>query len=100
MEMTLTLFYIFDQLLYVYFWIIIASVVLSWLVNFNVVNPYSPAVRAVQTFCYRLTEPLLAPIRRVMPDLGGLDISPVVLLLGLQLFREVVLRALTGNMLS
>lgn len=98
--MTATLFYIFDQLLYIYFWIIITSVVLSWLVNFNVVNPYNPAIRAVQTFCYRLTEPLLAPIRRMMPDLGGLDISPLVLLLGLQLFREVVLRALTGNLLS
>ncbi|MBP6011702.1 MAG: YggT family protein [Alphaproteobacteria bacterium] len=94
------LIYVFDQLLYVYVWIVIASVILSWLVNFNVVNPYNPAIRAVQTFCYRVTEPLLAPIRRIMPDLGGLDISPIVLILGLQLFRDVVVRGFTGNLLT
>ncbi len=98
--MSLTLIYLLDQALEIYLWIIIASVILSWLVGFNVINPYNPAVRAVQTFCYRLTEPLLGPIRRMMPDLGGLDVSPIVLILGLQLFREVVVRTLTGNLMS
>ncbi|MCE9522860.1 MAG: YggT family protein [Alphaproteobacteria bacterium] len=83
-----------------YIWIIITSVVLSWLVGFNVVNPYNPVVRAVQSFCYRATEPLLAPIRRFMPDLGGLDISPVVLLLGLQFVQILLVRTLTGQLLS
>ena len=88
--MSLTLIYLLDQALEIYLWIIIASVILSWLVGFNVINPYNPAVRAVQTFCYRLTEPLLGPIRRMMPDLGGLDVSPIVLILGIQLLRQVL----------
>ncbi len=91
---------IIDALFTLYVWIIIASVVLSWLVGFNVINPYNPAVRTVQTFCYRATEPLLAPIRRFMPDLGGLDISPVVLLLGLEFVRILILRTLSGQLLS
>ena len=83
-----------------YFWIVITGVVLSWLIGFNVINPYNPAVKAIQSFCYRATEPLLAPIRRFMPDLGGLDISPIVLLLGLQFVRILIIRTLTGQLLS
>ena len=94
------LIYLVDSVFSLYFWIIIASVVLSWLIGFNVINPYSPAVRAVQTFCHRATEPLLAPIRRFMPDLGGLDISPVVLLLGLEFVHILVIRMLLGRLFS
>ena len=83
----------------IYFWIIVVSVVLSWLVNFNVVNPCSPAIRNIQYVCGLLTEPLLQPIRRFMPDLGGLDISPIVLLLGLQVLQILVIRTLTGALL-
>ena len=74
--------------------------ILSWLVGFNIVNPYSPAVRAIQTFTYRATEPLMGPIRRFMPDLGGLDISPVVLLFGLEFVHILIIRTLTGQLLS
>ena len=88
------LLWLINSLISIYIWIVIASVVLSWLVNFNIVNPYNPAVRAVQNFCYQLTEPLLGPIRRLMPDLGGLDISPLVLLLGIELLRSVIFRTL------
>jgi len=98
--MNFNLIDVISALFELYFWIVIASVVLSWLVGFNVVNPYNPAVRAVQSFCYRATEPLLAPIRRFMPDLGGLDISPVVLLLGLQFVRILIIRTLEGQLLS
>lgn len=94
------LYYLVDVLFSMYFWIIIASVALSWLVGFNVINPYNPAVRTIQTFCYRATEPLLAPIRRMMPDLGGLDISPVVLLIGLEFVRILTLKTLSGQLLS
>lgn len=73
--------YVIDSLLYIYIWIIIIDVVLSWLVNFNIINPYNQFVRAVHTFTYRATEPVLRPIRRVMPDLGGLDVSPVIAVL-------------------
>ena len=64
-----------------YSWALIISVILSWLVAFNVVNTHSPLVSAIGRFLYRLTEPLLKPIRQFLPDLGGIDISPVVLLL-------------------
>ena len=55
--------------------------VLSWLVGFNVINPYNPFVRAVHTFCYARPSRCLQPIRRFLPDLGGIDISPVILLI-------------------
>jgi YggT family protein len=74
----------------VYFWIILAMVVLSWLVAFNVVNRSNPYVRQIGQALERLTEPLLRPIRRVLPDLGGIDISPIVLLIGMQFFGMLV----------
>ena len=64
-----------------YSWALIISVILSWLVAFNVVNTHSPLVSAIGRFLYRLTEPLLKPIRQFLPGFGGIDISPVVLLL-------------------
>ena len=64
-----------------YSWALIISVILSWLVAFNVVNTHSPLVSAIGRFLYRLTEPLLKPIRQFLPNFGGIDISPVVLLL-------------------
>ncbi len=88
------LFVIIDTLITVYIWVLIARVVLSWLIGFNVVNQFNPAVRAVDDFCRTLTEPLLGPIRRVMPSFGGLDISPIVLLLGIEVVR-ILLRDLS-----
>ncbi len=60
----------------IYFWIILATVILSWLVAFNVVNRSNPYVRQIGYALERLTEPLLGPIRRRLPNLGGIDISP------------------------
>jgi len=74
----------------VYFWIILATVIMSWLVAFNVINGTNPYVRQVGYALRALTEPLLRPIRRVLPDLGGIDISPIVLLIGLQFVRYLV----------
>lgn len=76
----------------VYFWIILAMVVLSWLVAFNVVNRSNPYVRQIGQALEKLTEPLLRPIRRVLPDLGGIDLSPIVLVLGLQFVSMLVER--------
>ena len=59
-----------------YVWLLIASAILSWLIAFNVVNTRNQFVAAVAEFLFRVTEPVLAPIRRMMPNLGGLDISP------------------------
>ena len=96
--MTLALIYIVNALASLYFWIIVASVILSWLVAFNVVNPYNQFVRTIQVFCYRATEPLLGPIRRFMPDLGGLDISPVILLIGVEAVRILLINLLLGQL--
>ena len=74
--------------LYVY--LLIASAILSWLIAFNVVNTRNQFVAAVAEFLYRITEPLLAPIRSVMPNLGGLDISPIILILIIMLIQRVI----------
>ena len=73
-----------------YMWAVIIGVVLSWLVAFNVVNTSNRFVAMVGDFIYRLTEPLLEPIRRMLPNLGGLDLSPMVLILGLIFVRGVI----------
>jgi YggT family protein len=74
----------------IYTWFIIATVVLSWLIGFNIINANNQFVRQVRYALHQLTEPFLKPIRRFMPDLGGLDISPVVLLLGVYFLRNLV----------
>lgn len=74
----------------IYFWIILITVIMSWLIAFNVINGANPYVRQVSYALRRLTEPLLAPIRRFLPELGGIDISPIVLLILLQFVRYLV----------
>ncbi len=61
-------------------WILIVGAILSWLVAFGIVNPYNRFVHVVGDFITRITEPLLAPIRRILPPMGGLDLSPLVLI--------------------
>ncbi|AUC94005.1 MULTISPECIES: YggT family protein [Bradyrhizobium] len=74
--------------LYVY--ILIGSAILSWLIAFNVVNTRNQFVAAVAEFLYRVTEPLLRPIRNVLPNLGGLDISPIILILIIYLIQKLI----------
>jgi YggT family protein len=74
-----------------YIWVIIIGAILSWLIAFDVVNRRNRAVFTIADSLYRLTEPALRPIRKVLPDLGGVDISPVILILGLIFLRDVVL---------
>lgn len=76
-----------DLILRIYMWIIIAAAVMSWLTNFRVINTYSRPVSVLTEFLYRATEPVLRPIRRILPNFGGLDISPVVLLIVIWLVR-------------
>ena len=75
------LFLVIDLALQIYVWLIIAAAILSWLVAFNVVNTRNPVVAGIGEFLYRITEPALRPIRNIMPNLGGLDISPIILIL-------------------
>ncbi|MEC9368400.1 MAG: YggT family protein [Pseudomonadota bacterium] len=74
-----------------YIWVIIASAVLSWLIAFGVVNTQNRFVYTLADMLYRLTEPALRPIRNFIPNMGGLDLSPVVLILALIFLRNVVL---------
>ena len=74
-----------------FIWVVIASAILSWLVAFNVVNTNNRVVLVIGDTLYRLTEPALRPIRSILPNLGGIDISPVILILLLLFIRDVVL---------
>ena len=77
----LSLVALVSTIISIFTWLIIASAILSWLIAFNVVNRQNQFVYTIADFLYKITEPLLGPIRRVMPNLGGIDISPVVLIL-------------------
>jgi YggT family protein len=83
-----------SSLITLYIYVIIASAVMSWLIAFNVVNPYNQFVRSIWQALNAVTEPLLRPIRRWMPDLGGIDISPVVLILLCMFLQAVVIESL------
>jgi YggT family protein len=75
----------------IYIYVLIASAILSWLIAFNVLNTNNRFVYMVSDFLYRVTEPVLRPIRRFVPLLGGIDISPVVLILILIFLRDFIL---------
>lgn len=74
-----------------YIWVVIIAAILSWLIAFDVVNRRNRAVWMIADTLQRLTEPALRPIRNALPDFGGVDISPVVLILGLIFLRDVVI---------
>ena len=86
----LSLAVLIDKVIDIYTWIVIAGAIMSWLVAFGVVNISNKFIRMVVDVLYRLTEPVLRPIRRIMPNLGGVDISPVILLLGLFFIRSLL----------
>ena len=85
-----------DTVINLYIWILIINVVLSWLVAFNIVNTTNRVVYTIGDFVHRITEPALAPIRRLMPSLGGIDISPVILILGLYFLRNLMFEYLVN----
>ena len=86
----LPLIKLIDIVITFYMWVVIIYVVVSWLVAFDVINTRNNFVRTVGDTLYRLTEPALRPIRRVMPSLGGVDLSPLVLILLLWFVRELM----------
>ena len=77
----IAIFYLALQILKLYSYVVIANVIISWLVAFNILNTQSRFVYLVLEFTYRLTDPILNKIRRYLPNLGALDISPIILLL-------------------
>ena len=85
-----SLLILFDTLIELYMWLVILWVVMSWLVSFNVVNTHNRFVYLVGDFLHRITAPALRPIRRFLPNLGGIDIAPVILILLLWLLRNLL----------
>ncbi|HTZ36077.1 MAG TPA: YggT family protein [Stellaceae bacterium] len=84
------LFWLINTIISIYIWLLIAQAVLSWLLAFGVVNRYNRTVALIGDFLYRVTEPLLRPIRNMLPNFGGLDISPVILILILYFVRILI----------
>lgn len=78
-------------LLNVLWWIIIVQAIMSWLIAFNVVNLHNDFIRSIMVALDRLTVPLYRPIRRIMPDLGALDLSPMVVLLGIIIIQQAIM---------
>ena len=89
--------WLISQLIWIYIYILIASAVLSWLVAFNVVNTRNQVVAMVADFLFRITEPVLRPIRQMMPNLGGIDVSPVILILIILLIENIIVRYIYPN---
>jgi YggT family protein len=89
---------VINTVIHLYIWAIIISVILNWLILFNIINTHNRFIAVVADFLYRLTEPPLALIRKALPNLGGLDLSPLVLILVLYFleifFDRLILRIL------
>jgi len=83
--------WLITTLLNIYVWILIIGAVLSWLIAFGVVNMRNRFVAMVEEFCRRVTEPALAPLRRVIPNLGGIDISPMILILLIMFIQRLLI---------
>ena len=82
-----------------YVWLLIAAAILSWLIAFNVVNTRNQFVAMLWDFLYRITEPALGPIRSLMPNLGGIDISPVILILIIIFIEKVIVNYIYPNVI-
>lgn len=81
---------LFAAILDIYWWVVLFAVIMSWLTSFGVINRFNPAVAKMSEVLYKLTEPAMRRIRRYMPDLGGIDLSPMVLLLGIWFLKRVL----------
>ena len=89
--------YFVDPVLLLILILVFVGVILSWLISFNVVNAYNPLVSTIWRITNTVTEPILAPIRRILPPLGGMDFSPLILLLLIQFIRGYVLPQIMFN---
>src|SRR5947207_15747579 len=94
------LLWLVDTLIDIYIWLLIAQAVLSWLLAFGVVNRYNRGVSVIGDFLYRVTEPALRPIRSFLPNFGGGDISPIILILILMFLCPLSVYALAPSAMS
>ncbi|PTW46794.1 YggT family protein [Sphingomonas faeni] len=95
----IALLQIIQLLLNLVWWVIVIQAILSWLIAFNVINTHSDFVRTVWNALQKITEPLYRPIRRVLPDFGALDLSPLVVLLILYILTNIVIPNIAQNYL-
>ncbi len=79
-----------DQIINLYIWTLLAYLATGWLIAFKIVNPWQPVVRVIIDTLSRIHEPLLRPVRRILPDFGALDVSPIVLFLLAQFLRNLL----------
>ena len=86
----ISVLWLIDQIIGLYVLVVFVSIVLSWLIAFDVINLRNRFAYALYDFCNRLTNPLLNPIRRVLPSLGGLDLSPMILVLFLLFLKQFI----------
>ena len=86
-----------DNIISLYIYILFFAVIASWLISFNVINTSNRVVYMIVDFLYKITEPVLRPIRRILPNMGGLDISPVVLILILWFLRDLLFEMAGGR---
>ena len=95
-SVTLSLADLFLEILSLYQWVVIAAVIASWLVGFGIVNSYNPIARTILRVLHALTEPVFRPIRRLLPAMGGLDLSPLIVLLLIFFLQRLIVRSLFG----
>ncbi len=93
-----SLLWLFDTVITLYIYVLIANAIYSWLLAFNVINDRNSIVATIGDFLHRATEPALRPIRRFMPNLGGIDLSPIALIIGLMFARMLVFEVFGGLM--
>jgi YggT family protein len=87
----ITILQILQFILNIVWWVIVVQAIMSWLIAFNVINTYNETVRAIWLALKRMTDPLYNPIRRIMPDFGALDLSPLVVLLIIGVLSQIVI---------
>ena len=85
-----------DQIINIYIWTLLIYIAVGWLVAFRIVNPWQPVVRMITDVLARIHEPLLGQVRRFLPDLGPVDISPIVMFLAAQFIRNLLISSLSG----
>ena len=79
-----------DQIINLYIWTLLAYLAMGWLIAFKIINPWQPVVRMIVNALSRMHEPLLRPVRRILPDFGAFDVSPIVLFLLAQFLRNLL----------
>ena len=93
-----SIFILLDSFITIYLWVIIINALLSWLVAFNILNTQNRFVFSVLDTTYKLTDPILNKIRRFVPTFGSVDISPIILILGLMFLRNLVFEIFAPNL--